>query len=46
MSHLFRGLVDMAEANELLASSGHDRLRLVDNGEIPGTGSRPPTAIT
>ena len=34
VSHLFRGLVDVAEANELLASSGHDRLRLVDNGEI------------
>jgi hydroxymethylpyrimidine pyrophosphatase-like HAD family hydrolase len=34
VSHLFRGLVDAYEANELLASEGHDGLRLVDNGEI------------
>jgi phosphoglycolate phosphatase len=36
VSHLFRGHVDVAEANELLASEGHGTLRLVDNGEIEG----------
>jgi phosphoglycolate phosphatase len=34
VSHVFRGLVDAREANELLAAEGHSRLRLVDNGEI------------
>jgi phosphoglycolate phosphatase len=34
VSHLFRGLVDVREANELLAAEGHAGLRLVDNGEI------------
>jgi hydroxymethylpyrimidine pyrophosphatase-like HAD family hydrolase len=34
VSHLFRGLIDVREANELLAREGHGRLRLVDNGEI------------
>jgi phosphoglycolate phosphatase len=34
VSHLFRGRVDIGEANELLASEGHGGLRLVDNGEI------------
>jgi HAD superfamily hydrolase (TIGR01484 family) len=34
VSHVFRGLVDAAEANELLAAEGHSALRLVDNGEI------------
>ena len=34
VSHLFRGLVDAREANELLAREGHGDLRLVDNGEI------------
>ena len=34
VSHLFRGLVNADEANELLASEGHAGLRLVDNGEI------------
>ncbi len=34
ISHLMRGLVDAAEANELLASHGHGGLRLVDNGAI------------
>ena len=34
VSHLFRGLVDAGEANELLAAAGHGDLRLVDNGEI------------
>ena len=33
-SHIFRGLVDTAEADELLASHGHEDLRLVDNGAI------------
>lgn len=34
VSHLFRGLVDVEEANRLLAAEGHAGLRLVDNGEI------------
>ncbi len=34
VSHLLRGLVDVDEANALLASEGHDGLRLVDNGAI------------
>ena len=34
VSHLFRGLIDATEANELLAAEGHADLRLVDNGEI------------
>jgi phosphoglycolate phosphatase len=34
VSHLMRGLVDTVEADELLASHGHGRLRLVDNGAI------------
>jgi len=33
-SHLMRGLVDAAVANELLAAHGHGNLRLVDNGAI------------
>jgi hydroxymethylpyrimidine pyrophosphatase-like HAD family hydrolase len=33
-SHLMRGLVDVGEANELLASAGHGNLRFVDNGTI------------
>jgi hydroxymethylpyrimidine pyrophosphatase-like HAD family hydrolase len=33
-THLMRGLVDADDANALLASHGHDRLRLVDNGVI------------
>ena len=38
VSHVFRGAVDLREANELLAAEGHSALRLVDNGEIaPGT---------
>ena len=38
VSHVFRGLLDAREANELLAAEGHADLRLVDNGEIePGT---------
>jgi hydroxymethylpyrimidine pyrophosphatase-like HAD family hydrolase len=34
VSHLFRGLVDAFEADELLAAHGHRNLRLVDNGVI------------
>ena len=34
VSHLFRGLVDAAGADELLAASGHGNLRLVDNGAV------------
>jgi phosphoglycolate phosphatase len=34
VSHLFRGSLDVDEANELLAAEGHSGLRLVDNGEI------------
>jgi hypothetical protein len=34
VSHLFRGLVDAREADELLAASGHENLRLVDNGVV------------
>jgi phosphoglycolate phosphatase len=33
-SHLFRGEVDVAEANRLLEQEGHDDLRLLDNGAI------------
>jgi phosphoglycolate phosphatase len=35
VSHLFRGLVDLSEANAMLAEGGHGGLRLVDNGTIP-----------
>jgi phosphoglycolate phosphatase len=34
VSHLFRGLVDAAEADRLLAEHGHRDLRLVDNGVV------------
>lgn len=34
VSHLFRGNVDAAEADAVLAAEGHDGLRLVDNGAI------------
>jgi phosphoglycolate phosphatase len=34
LSHLFRGHVDVAEANSLLAEHGHDDLRFLDNGAI------------
>jgi hydroxymethylpyrimidine pyrophosphatase-like HAD family hydrolase len=34
VSHLFRGLIETAEANELLAAEGLGALRLVDNGAI------------
>jgi phosphoglycolate phosphatase len=34
VSHLFRGLVDASEVDELLLASGHGNLRLVDNGAV------------
>ncbi|HEY2180760.1 MAG TPA: HAD family hydrolase [Solirubrobacteraceae bacterium] len=34
VSHLFRGLVDAFEADELLVAHGHGDLRLVDNGAV------------
>jgi hypothetical protein len=34
LSHLFRGAIDVAEANRLLAEHGHQDLRLLDNGAI------------
>ena len=34
VTHLFRGLVDVAEANALLAEHGHRGVRLLDNGTI------------
>lgn len=34
VSHLFRGLVDANEVDELLARHGHGHLRLVDNGVV------------
>jgi hydroxymethylpyrimidine pyrophosphatase-like HAD family hydrolase len=34
LSHLFRGGVDVAEANRILAEAGHDDLRFLDNGAI------------
>ena len=40
-THLFRGLVDVAEANALLAAEGHADLRLVDNGAIAPKQSLP-----
>jgi phosphoglycolate phosphatase len=36
VSHLFRGLVDVPEAQALLERTGHGALRLVDNGAISG----------
>jgi hydroxymethylpyrimidine pyrophosphatase-like HAD family hydrolase len=34
VSHLFRGLIDAAEADTLLAEHGHADLRLIDNGVV------------
>lgn len=34
VSHLYRGLIDAGEANELLAANGHGTLRLCDNGSV------------
>jgi phosphoglycolate phosphatase len=39
VSHLLRGSVDAAEADELLIANGHDDLRLVDNGVIAERGN-------
>jgi HAD superfamily hydrolase (TIGR01484 family) len=36
-SHLFRGSVDVAEANAILEREGHNELRLLDNGAISTT---------
>jgi hydroxymethylpyrimidine pyrophosphatase-like HAD family hydrolase len=40
-THLMRGLVDAQEVDELLTSSGHGDLRLVDNGAIAPKPSLP-----
>jgi hydroxymethylpyrimidine pyrophosphatase-like HAD family hydrolase len=34
VSHLYRGVIDHQEANDLLAANGHDTLRLCDNGSV------------
>ena len=34
LSHLFRGKIDVADANRLLGEEGHEDLRLLDNGAI------------
>jgi hypothetical protein len=34
LSHLFRGRIEVSEANALLAEHGHDDLRFLDNGAI------------
>jgi hydroxymethylpyrimidine pyrophosphatase-like HAD family hydrolase len=34
LSHLYRGKVDVREANALLAEAGHEDLRFLDNGAI------------
>ena len=39
VSHLLRGAVDAAEADDLLRAKGHDDLRLVDNGVIGDRGT-------
>lgn len=38
VSHLFRGAIDVRDANALLGEHGHDDLRLVDNGGIDRPG--------
>jgi hydroxymethylpyrimidine pyrophosphatase-like HAD family hydrolase len=40
-THLMRGLVDVAEADALLAEHGHGDLRLVDNGAVAPKPSLP-----
>jgi hydroxymethylpyrimidine pyrophosphatase-like HAD family hydrolase len=42
VSHLFRGQVDLAEANALLSTGGHDSLRLVDNGVVRAAAEQMP----
>jgi phosphoglycolate phosphatase len=45
VSHLFRGMVDPAEAEALLVANGIDGLRLVDNGTIPHHPTLPDIAL-
>jgi phosphoglycolate phosphatase len=40
VSHLFRGAVDVRDADALLAEHGHDGVRLLDNGAIDREGQR------
>ncbi|MGO9885430.1 MAG: HAD family hydrolase [Solirubrobacteraceae bacterium] len=42
VSHLFRGDVDLAQANALLADSGFQWLRLVDNGVVRAASEQMP----
>jgi hydroxymethylpyrimidine pyrophosphatase-like HAD family hydrolase len=42
VSHLFRGAVDLGEAQGLLAGAGLDWLRLVDNGVVRATAEQMP----
>jgi hydroxymethylpyrimidine pyrophosphatase-like HAD family hydrolase len=42
VSHLFRGSVDVAEAQRLLDSSGYEWLRLVDNGVVQAPSEQVP----
>lgn len=42
VSHLFRGDVDVAAANALLAREGYESLRLVDNGVVRAAGEQMP----
>src|SRR4029453_17632007 len=41
LSHLFRGRVDVGEANALIAERGHEDVRFLDNGAI----SRPMESV-
>jgi phosphoglycolate phosphatase len=34
LSHLFRGSVDVGDANALLVAAGHDEVRFLDNGAV------------
>jgi hypothetical protein len=38
VSHLFRGAIDVRDANTLLSEHGHEHVRLVDNGGIDRPG--------
>jgi phosphoglycolate phosphatase len=40
VSHLFRGAVDLVEAQEVLRAGGYDWLRLVDNGVVRPAGEQ------
>jgi hydroxymethylpyrimidine pyrophosphatase-like HAD family hydrolase len=42
VSHLFRGTVEPAEAEEVLAGGGYDWLRLVDNGVVQAAAEQMP----